>query len=174
MSTIVQVNFEPKSDILEYQTRDFTLATPALADPDNALVLIDGEWMTLNTDYQLVRAADVASAGNEATSRALFPLWSERGRYDVQALRKASVVFLGDYEADTRVFDATAAVGSGAAITTVGQVLKIASVTIGARVYCGLVGHGGIGTDTAPTVGYVTRLPANNGGRLRFIGGYAR
>jgi hypothetical protein len=78
---------------------------------------------------------------------------------------------MGEYEADTRIFDATATVHTnGVAITAVGQPLKVASITIGTRVYVGLVGHGAIGgADVDPIVGRVTRLPANNGGKLRFI-----
>jgi hypothetical protein len=51
------------------------------------------------------------------------------------------------------------------------QPLKAATVTIGSRNFVGLVGHGG-SADTSPVLGYVTRLPANNGGKLRFISGY--
>jgi hypothetical protein len=81
---------------------------------------------------------------------------------------KVPLLFLGDYEADTRIYDATATVGSGAAITTVGQPLKVASVDIGGKIVCGLVGHGGA-ADAHPIVGRVTRLPASNGGKLRFV-----
>jgi hypothetical protein len=80
-------------------------------------------------------------------------------------------LFRGEYEADTRVFDASVALGSGAAITTVLQPLKVATITVGSRNYVGLVGHGG-SSDASPVVGYVTRLPASNGGKLRFISGY--
>jgi hypothetical protein len=172
MSTIQRVNFEPVTDVLPLNRRDFPLADPTLADPLNALVLVDGEWMTLDSSYRLIRAASAAGAGNAATLRS-FPLWAERGRYDVQATsgRKMPVIWLGESEWDTRVFDASATVGSGAAITFVMQPLKVASITIGSRVYVGLVGHGGA-SDANPVVGYVTRLPAANGGKLRFRSGY--
>lgn len=173
MSTVQRINFEPVSDVLPLTRRDFPLADPTLADPTNtATGTVDGEWMTLNSSYQLVRGASIAAAGNQATVRC-FPLWAERGRYDVQAIasRKMPVLYLGFYEFDTRIFDAAAVVHAGAAITTVMQPLKVASITIGTRVYCGLVGSAGA-ADTDPIVGYVTRLPANNGGKLRFIAGY--
>jgi hypothetical protein len=51
------------------------------------------------------------------------------------------------------------------------QGLKVATVALGGRNYCGLVGHGGSG-DSSPVIGYVTRLPASNGGKLRFINGW--
>lgn len=177
MSTVQKVNFEPVTDILATQRRDFVLADRTLSDPLNAVSLVDGEWMTLDSSYKLVRAADVATLGTAgAGGRASvlsFPLWAERGRYDVraQAQAKMPIIFRGDFEFDTRIFDASAVVGSGAAITTVMQPLKVATIAIGSRNYCGLVGHGG-SADTAPVVGYVTRLSASNGGKLRFISGW--
>ena len=171
MSTVGRINFEPVSDILQVHRRDFPLADPTLADPTNAVALIDGEWMVLNSSYQIARAAAIATPGTAATLRS-FPVFAEQGRYDVQAIadRKTVVLYLGEYEFDTRVFDAAATVGGGAPITTVLQTLKVATVTIGTRNFIGLVGHGGA-SDTDPIQGYVTRLPADNGGKLRFISG---
>jgi hypothetical protein len=172
MSTIQKVNFENVSDILPVQRRDFPLADPTLAQPLNSLALIDGEWLTLNTSYQLLRASAVGTVGQAATVLS-FPLWAERGRYDVQAIAggKMPILWRGDWEFDTRVFDAAAISGSGAIISTILQPLKVATITIGNRNYCGLVGHGGA-ADTSPIRGYVTRLPASNGGKLRFISGW--
>jgi hypothetical protein len=48
--------------------------------------------------------------------------------------------------------------------------LKVATITIGSRNYTGLVGHGGSG-DASKVVGYVTKLPAANGNKLRLRGG---
>ena len=111
------------------------------------------------------------SVGNEAGSRR-YPLWAERGRYDVQAMgdRKMPVLWLGGWEFNTRIFDAAAAVGGGAAITLVDQPLKVATITIGSRNYTGLVGSD-TSDPTAIIVGYVTRLPSANGGKLRLRGG---
>jgi len=175
MSTVQKINLEPVSDILPVTRRDFPLADPTLADPLNAAALVDGEWMTLNTSYQLVRASAIgtlASAGGLATLKS-FPLWAERGRYDVRAMSetKMPVWFMGSYEADTRIFDATIVGTGGAAITTILQPLKVGTFAIGSRNYCGLIGHGG-SSDTSPIVAYVTRLPANNGGKLRFMSGW--
>lgn len=179
MSTIQKVNFTNISDILPVQRRDFPVADQTLVDPYNALALVDGEWMTLDSSYKLVRATTIGTLGTAgAAGRASvrsFPLWMEKGRYDVQASsqKKMAVLFIGDYEFDTRVFDASMAAGSGAAITTVMQPLKVATITIGSRNYTGLVGHGG-SADTDPVVGHVTKLPANNNGVLRFISGGRR
>lgn len=172
MSTVQKVNLEPCTDVLPLWRKDLPLADKTIADPLNALALVDGEWMTLNSSYQWVRAADASSAGNLATVRS-FVCFMERGRSDRLGMsdRKNTCLFRGEFEADTRIYDASVALGSGAAITTVMQPLKVASITIGSRVYTGLVGHGG-SADSSPIVGYVTRLPANNGGKLRFISGY--
>lgn len=172
MSTVTKINFEPVSDILPVQRRDFALADKTLADPLNAVALVDGEWMTLDTSYKLVRASTIATTDNQATVRS-FPLWAERGRYDVRAMAdvKMPILWLGEYEFDTRIFDASATSHSGAAITAVLQPLKVATIVIGARKYTGLVGSAGA-ADTDPIVGYVTKLPANNGGKLRFRSGY--
>lgn len=169
MSTVQKVNFEPVSDILATQRRDFVLADKNLADPINAVALVDGEWMVIDNSYKLVRASTIGSVGNAATQTS-YPLFAERGRYDVraQAQPKMPIVFMGDYEVDTRIFDAAVTVGSGAPITFAGQPLKVATIAIGGRNYSGLVGHGGA-ADAHPIVARVTRLPAVNGGKLRVI-----
>jgi hypothetical protein len=174
MSTVTRVNFEPFSDILPVQRRDFVLADPTLSDPVNAVALVDGEWMTLDASSKLVRASTIGTPGNLAT-KISFPLFAERGRYDVraQAEPKMPILWLGDWESDTRIFDAAVALGAGAAITFVLQGLKVATITIGARNYTGLVGHGG-SADTDSIVGHVTRLPAANGGKLRLRSGGRR
>jgi hypothetical protein len=169
MSTVQRINFEPVSDILATQRRDFALDDPALADPLNAAALVDGEYMVINSSYKIVRASTIGSVGDPALTTS-FPLFAERGRYDVQALasRKMPIIFMGEFEVDTRIFDASVTVGSGAPITTVMQPLKVATITIGTRNFSGLVGQGGA-SDSDPIVGRVTRLPANNGGKLRYM-----
>lgn len=171
MSTVMRVNFEPVRDVLPVQRAVFPLASPDLADPFNAVALVDGEWMVVNGSYQIERASTIGSVGNEAT-KGSWPLWNERGRTDVMATgeRRSVLLWLGMWEFDTRIYDATAVVGSGAAITTVGQPVKVATITIGSRNYTGLVGKGA-SDPTAITVGYVTRLHGVNGGKLRVRGG---
>lgn len=171
MSTVERINFEPVSDILATQRRDFALADKSLSDPLNPVALVDGEWMVLNAQYQQLRASDVTTPGNLAAAGS-FILFAERGRYDVQAMseKKMPLIFMGDFEADTRIFDAVVSLGSGAAISSVLQPVKVATITIGSRNYSGLVGHGG-SADSDPIVGRVTRLPSSNGGKLRFMRG---
>lgn len=165
-------NFRPVADVLSVERRDFPVADKTLTNPTNAVVLTDGEWMTLNASRQLIRAADVATPDDPATGPS-FPLWAEQGRYDVQAIadRKTPVLWLGSWEFETLVFDPAAVVGSGAAITALLQPLKVATITIGTRNYVGIVGHGGAGTDSDPIVAYVTNLHSANGGWLGMRGG---
>ncbi len=172
MSTVQKVNLEPATDIMPIWRKDLSLADKTLAEPLNPVALVDGEWMTINSAYKWVRATDVTSVGALATVRS-FVNWLERGRSDRlgMAERKTTGLFRGEYEADTRIFDASVALGSGAIISAVMQPLKVATITLGGRNYSGLVGHGG-SADTSPVVGYVTRLPSANGGKLKFISGY--
>lgn len=172
MSTVQKINFEPVTDVNPIHRRDVALADKTLCDPMNALCLVDGEWMVFDSSAKLVRAADVTTPGNPAALIS-FPLFAERGRYDVQAMadRKMPILMLGQYEFDTRIFDAVTVVGSGAAITTMLQPVKVATITLGARNYVGLLGSAY--ADNAAIVGYVTRLPTNNGGKLRFMSGWA-
>jgi hypothetical protein len=182
MSTLQRVNFTPVETILPLSRRDFPLADKTLANPLNAVCLVDGEWVTLNSSYQAIRATDItvpgcvtvtSGSGLPPTPRA-FPLFAERGRYDVQSISsvKMPVLWRGEYEFDTRIFDATAVCNGGAAITFPLQPLKIATITFGGRNFSGIVGHGALATDTDPVIGYVTKLPSANGGQLRFISGY--
>lgn len=178
MSTVQRLNLEPKTDIVSIFRKDFTLADPTLLLPDNAVCLTDGEWVTLDSSYKLIRASAIGTVGNASSASLVYPVWAERGNTPSQAIRKASVWFQGPFEADTRIFNASVTVGNGAAITAVGQGLKVATITLtmasgGTRNFSGLVGHGGT-SDTAPIVGYVTRLPATNGGKLRFQSGGRR
>lgn len=181
MSTIQRINFELISDVIPIVRRDFQLATPALVDPLNASVLIDGEWMIVNDTYKLQRASDITAgqegvkAKNGSNRVRSFPLFAERGRTDVQALRKNIVLFGGWFEAETRIFDATAKSGGGTgftypAISYVGQPLQVATITVGGRNLSGLVGAdvNEFTTDVPFIVGWVTRLSTNNGGKLRF------
>lgn len=174
MSTVQKVNFEPVSDINPIHRRDFPLADPTLADPTNAVCLVDGEWMTLDTNGKLIRATDVTTEGAVTTTLS-FPLFAERGRYDVQAnsQRKMPVLFMGQYEFETRIYSVAANInGAGnSAMNAMLQPLRAMTIILGSRKYTGLVGAAL--NDNVPIVGYVTRLPSANGGKLRFISGWA-
>jgi len=140
-------NFELVSDLQSLQRRDFGLADNSLINPNNANPLMDGEFLALDADYKLVRGS---------TQGLGYALFMEKGRYDVQAIKKTMVLFSGGYEANTRVYK-PAGLALGAAL------MIDAAVTVDSLTKSGLALHtGGI------VIGYVTRLPASNGNRLRF------
>ncbi len=171
MSTVLRFNFEPVRDVMSIQKAVFPLADGDLANPLNAVALVDGEWMIVNSDYKMERASDVTSTGDEATVHS-YPLWNERGRTDVQAVaeRRSVLLWLGGWEFNTRIYDAAVTVGTGSPITAVDQPVKVATIVIGTRKYTGLVGSDSSDSG-AIVVGHVTRLPASNGGKLRIRGG---
>jgi hypothetical protein len=180
MSTVQRVNFEPVSDINPIHRRDFPLSDPTLSNPLNADALVDGEYMTLdnnvgNTFGKLIRAISITGDEGTAATVLSFPLFAERGRYDVQAIadRKMPVLYLGQYEFNTRIFNIAANInGKGnAAIATLLQPVKVAHIILGGKHLSGLVGAAF--ADNTPIVGYVTRLPSGNGQQLRFISGWA-
>ena len=143
------VNLELVTDVQDILRRDFTVADKAFVNPTNPNCYIDGEFLSLTLDYQLTRAADGVLG---------FAVFAERGRFDVQAIGKLTVLFAKPYEADTRVFTA-AGLALGGALTISDSVVMADGITRSGLVTTG----GGI------VLGYVTRLPANNGGRLRFL-----
>lgn len=142
-------NFVLISELMSTQRRDFDLAVPDLLNPLNSNPLLDGEWVGLNSSYQLVR-------GTGAQASVTWPVFMERGRYDTQAIGKTMVLFGGFYEAETTIVDTT-----GLAI---GDKLEVTDVTISALTKQGLKEAAGAGEHWI--VGIVTRLPG--GGKVRF------
>ena len=142
------VNFELVTEVQGLLRRDFTVADRTLVNPNNANPLMDGEFLNLDTSYKLIRGTD-GSFG--------MALFVERGRMDVQAIGKGTVLMGGAYEADTRVFTTTG-------LTLGGKLQISASVTVDTLTKSGLANY-----SSGEVVGYVTRLPANNGGKLRFF-----
>src|SRR6478609_5682145 len=136
-STVQKVNFDPVSDILPIWLRDLPLANPDLADPLNSVALVDGEWLTLDTNYKWVRVTDITCLSSIAAIKS-FPCFSERGRTDRLGMsqKKTTALFRGEYEFDTRIYDSAV----GTAITTVMQPLKVRTIAIVTRNYSGLVG----------------------------------
>lgn len=96
--------------------RDFPLASVALLNPFNANPIIDGEWLVLNSDKKLARGS------SEGTSALVYPVHTEKGRYDTQGVGKANVIYKGHYEAETSVVDLTG--------LAVGDYLTVQDVTI--------------------------------------------
>jgi hypothetical protein len=95
-------NFTLITELQTLNRRDFPLGDVTLLNPTGTTPLIDGEWLELDGTYKLVRGT-----GYNANPL-VFPVHTERGRYDQQALGKANVIFLGMYEAETTVIHASA------------------------------------------------------------------
>ena len=57
MSTVLRVNFEPVRDVMPIQKAVFPLADGDLANPLNAVALVDGEWLTVNNSYKIAPSA---------------------------------------------------------------------------------------------------------------------
>jgi hypothetical protein len=149
------LDFELVSEFTPIMRRAFEVATLDVAgvnitNPNSANPLVLGEFLELNSSYQMVRGTV-----NGATVPA-FAVFGERGRTDVQSLKKAPMLYLGPYEAQTKVYDSAG--------LTLGCALMVNDVTYGGLVRRGLKLHAG----GAKIVGYCTRLPANNNNYLRF------
>lgn len=130
------------SEVMEVLRRDFYLNDTTILNPNGANPLLDGEWLQLNSSYQMVRGA-----GEYA-----FPGWqvfAERGRYDTQAITKVPVLFMKGYEAET---DIAASIGS----LVVGDRLVVNDVTIGGLVKKGLQKAAGMGQHLVHA--WVTRI----------------
>jgi hypothetical protein len=142
------INFELVTDLQGLIRRDFTMADKTLVNPNSVNPIMDGEYLSFDTAYKLVRGA----AGGLG-----FAVFAERGRFDVQVLGKTTVLFAGHYEADTRVF-------TSAGLTLGGKLQLSDAVTVDTKTKSGLLIYA-----SGALLGYVTRLPANNGGKLRYL-----
>lgn len=149
-------NFELITELQTLTRRDFSLADPTILKPLSALPLIEGEWLELDANYKLARGT--------GTSPASFPVHTERGRYDTQAIGKTNVLFAGQYEAETSVIEG--AIGT----FVVGYHVKLAAVTSGANT--GRVGlkicTAGVPVTGDVVVGVVTKVNATTG-KVRFL-----
>lgn len=128
---------------------DKDLLNPQVASPK--VPLMDGEFVTENSEYKLVRATDYSPVVPAYA-------WLEwRGDLGVQAAGKAAILKGGTYEADTIVFDGTS--------LALHSALMVGACTVGGLTRSGLV----LRTGANLIIGYVTKLAATNGGRMRFI-----
>ncbi len=129
------------------EVADKDLLNPNVASPK--VPLMDGEFMQENSEYKLARATDLAAPAYA---------WMEwRGDMGVQGAGRGAVIKGGTYEADTIMFTSTSLVLHSA--------LMIGNCTVDGLTHTGLI----LRTASNWVVGYVTRLPASNGGRLRFL-----
>lgn len=129
------------------EVADKDLLNPLVASPK--VPLMDGEFVSENSEYKLIRATDQAAPA--------YALIEWRGAHEVQAAGKVAILRGGTYEADTIVYDSTSLVLHSA--------LMHGDCTVGGLTRRGLL----LRTGSNLILGYVTKLPATNGGRLRFI-----
>lgn len=145
-------NFELITELQTLTRRDFQLGNEAILNPLDANPLLDGEWLELDANYKLIRGT------GEGLSANVFPVHTERGRYDTQAIGKTNVLMLGMYEAKTKIYDSTSLL--------LGSPLTVQDVTIG-----GVAGKRGLKLEGATAlrtrVGYVSKLL--DGGYVRFV-----
>ena len=171
-------NFDLVTPLELLVRRDFAPVDALWADmdPDDANPVLDGEFLQINADYQLTRAvavADAAADGSDTGANAAtipnFAMYAERGRYDTRSIRKLPVLFSAGYEADTAVFRDD----DDFAPSAIGAPLYVFPVAVAGSSHAGV--KRGLGAEPTALVdgalvhGYVTRLPAANGGRLRFV-----
>lgn len=145
-------NFELITELATLTRRDFYLAVEGILNPLDANPLLDGEWLELDANYKLVRGT------GEGVSANVFPVHTERGRYDTQAIGKTNVLMLGMYEAETKIMDATSLL--------LGSPLTIQDCTIG-----GVAGKRGVKLEGATAlrtrVGFVSKLISST--KVRFV-----
>lgn len=132
--------------------RAFNAANKVFTVPTSANPLIEGEWFEIDNSV----TTEQYKRGTGALPS--VPLFLEKGRPEMQITGKGTFLFGYDWIADTKVMVTTS--------LDEGLMLKVGNVTIDSLARSGLVYHDGTGTDWV--VGYVMRLPANNGGWLRF------
>lgn len=144
-------NFELITELQVLIRRDFPVLDPALLKPLDSSALVDGEWLELDGSYKLKR-------GSGYGILAVYPVHTERGRMDTQAIGKTNVLFLGQFEAETAVVDNTD--------LNVGDKLMVKTLVAGP-----FTGKRGLaktdGKAGAVEVGYVTKLPSS--GKVRFV-----
>lgn len=150
----------PYQDLI---TRDFSVLESL--DPNAAAPMKDGEWLSLSaTEGTLCRPghADAKPATVNDTNPAVGPIWpvfTERGRYDTQAVGKVTVLFGGAFEADFKMW----ALEDNGNITIGRQMTVIndnsANLDGQAR---GLLAHTGVAAN-AITAGWVMKAPSNAG-----------
>lgn len=131
---------------------DFPLTDEGLFDPTNANPLMMGEWLEFTSGSSEKKMARATNA-----TVPTFACFGEKGRTDMQAAKKAPLLYMGPYIAESKIIDP-------AGSWTHGCKLKAATV-----VYESLNRAGLKVDDGKFVVGYCLRTPTNNGGWLRFI-----
>jgi hypothetical protein len=154
------ITFRLVTGFTDIQRRSFDLADPEILKATNVRPVAGGEWFQFDSAYKMARGGDntaVAGTPSDEATVPSYPMFAEGpGRTDMQSIGKGTFLFLNDFEADTKIMDA-----AGLAL---GDALSVWDVDIGD----GICRRGLAKASSGKVVGYVTRLPANNNGWLRF------
>lgn len=146
-------NFEMVTELQVTTRRDFPVADQSLLNPLASNPIVDGEWLEIDGNYMLAR-------GSGSGILPVYPVFTERGRYDTQSIGKVDVLFGGMYEAETTVFS------SG--VNALGMEVKVGDVAN--WMGTGLTKRGLVpaaGTSGEIVVGFVTKVAPTNG-KVRF------
>ena len=147
--------FELITELQMLNRRDFPATDPTILKPLSAIPLTEGEWLDLDLNQKLVRG------GAGTYSMSVYPVHTERGRYDTQAIGKTNVLFFGQFEGRTKIFDGgvspAAANPQLAGAFTVGTPLMVCTRVNGQRALTVSSHANGV-----VEVGYVTK-PITNG-----------
>ncbi len=157
-------NFVLISELQTLTRRDFPLVDSTILQPTGAAPLLDGEWVELaSASYAVQRATTGQGALHEGKNMLQWPVSTERGRYDTQAIGKVNVLFSGMYEAETAIVDTTSLV--------VGSLLTVQDKTIqGVALRRALALQVAAGSTGIVIVGVVSRLTTTNTGtKVRFV-----
>lgn len=136
--------------------KSYAVETPALLNHNNANPLEMGEWLTINANNRVARAA------NPGVPPGPFPLYAEKGRSDTQGISgrgKVPIIMAGSYIGESIIINVAVAPALGAR-------LEVADVTYLTLTKSGLQTHAG---GANPVVGHVLRTAASNGGWLQFL-----
>jgi len=119
----------PLSDVYrkDYEIDTTYLTTNPTSSDATKMIIEAGRWVQLTTSGKITHIGNQAanagtagvggvstSTGDGSTSEVVVQLWNDKGDYGVQALGKATTLFLGSYEATTDMYVATSAGGSKA------------------------------------------------------------
>jgi hypothetical protein len=143
------------SPVNDVHRRDVAVDDPdALLDPNEGTTAIEaGEWVIPDaTTGKAIRAGTLQTETN------IMQVFTQRGDLAAQAIEKVAVLYLNDYEAETDMFLSGPTYVLGMTLTVDQGTIDAVTRSALTEATTGMIVHG-----------IVTKLPADNGGKLRFI-----
>ena len=135
------------SPVEEVILRDFPLTDSTLVDPQDSSAFEQGMWFSF--DQTAGNEGKIVKGAANATVNRAFPAWSKKGEPTTQALTQLTVIFLGEFMADTDQFDETETYTVDMALTANADGILVPQ------------------TGAWPVRGYVMLPPDSNNGLLR-------